>query len=65
VIGGLIQERITRSVSKVPVLGSLPLLGWLFRNESSKKQRTNLLLFLTRTSSGTRATFAASSSASG
>jgi len=31
----------------VPVLGSLPLLGWLFRNESSKKQKTNLLLFLT------------------
>ena len=47
VIGGLIQERVTRSVSKVPVLGSLPLLGWLFRNESSKKQKTNLLLFLT------------------
>ena len=47
VLGGLIQERLTRSVSKVPVLGSLPLLGWLFRNESTKKQRTNLLLFLT------------------
>jgi general secretion pathway protein D len=47
VIGGLIQERLTRSVSKVPVLGSLPLLGWLFRNESTKKQKTNLLLFLT------------------
>ena len=47
VIGGLIQERVTRSVSKVPVLGSLPLLGWLFRSESSRKQKTNLLLFLT------------------
>src|SRR5438477_3250727 len=47
VIGGLIQERSTRSVQKVPVLGSLPLLGWLFRNESTKKTRTNLLLFLT------------------
>ncbi len=47
VIGGLIQERLTRSVSKVPVLGSLPLLGWLFRNESTRKQKTNLLLFLT------------------
>jgi general secretion pathway protein D len=47
VIGGLIQERVTRGVSKVPVLGSLPILGWLFRNESTRKQKTNLLLFLT------------------
>src|SRR5437764_462518 len=47
VIGGLIQERTTRSVPKVPILGSLPTLGWLFRNESTKKQKTNLLLFLT------------------
>jgi general secretion pathway protein D len=31
----------------VPVLGSLPLLGWLFRNETNHKTKTNLLLFLT------------------
>jgi len=47
VIGGLIQERSIRNVQKVPLLGSLPLLGWLFRNESTKKTKTNLLLFLT------------------
>jgi general secretion pathway protein D len=47
VIGGLIQERTIRGVKKVPVLGSLPLLGWLFRSESTKKTKTNLLLFLT------------------
>ncbi|HZR08786.1 MAG TPA: type II secretion system secretin GspD [Myxococcales bacterium] len=47
VIGGLIQDRTTKSVQKVPVLGSLPVLGWLFRNETTKKTRTNLLLFLT------------------
>src|SRR5439155_1627907 len=47
VLGGLIQERNLRNVQKVPVLGSLPLLGWLFRNESTKKTKTNLLLFLT------------------
>jgi general secretion pathway protein D len=47
VLGGLIQERTIRDVKKVPVLGSLPVLGWLFRNESTKKTRTNLLLFLT------------------
>jgi general secretion pathway protein D len=47
VIGGLIQERMTKSVSKVPLLGSLPILGWLFRSETTRKQKTNLLLFLT------------------
>ena len=47
VIGGLIQEKFIRSVKKVPLLGSLPLLGWLFRDSSMIKQKTNLLLFLT------------------
>jgi general secretion pathway protein D len=47
VIGGLIQERSTRSVKKVPVLGSLPVLGALFRDTSTVKQKTNLLVFLT------------------
>ncbi len=47
VIGGLIQERNVRSVKKVPFLGSLPILGWLFRDTSTTKQKTNLLLFLT------------------
>ena len=47
VLGGLIQERTLKSVSKVPILGSLPVLGWLFRSEQTKKTRTNLLLFLT------------------
>jgi general secretion pathway protein D len=47
VIGGLIQERATRSVKKVPVLGSLPVLGGLFRDTQSVKQKTNLLVFLT------------------
>jgi general secretion pathway protein D len=47
VIGGLIQERFVRSVKKIPVLGSLPIIGWLFRDNSTIKQKTNLLLFLT------------------
>lgn len=47
VIGGLIQDRTTKSVQKIPLLGSLPVVGWLFRNESTKRQKTNLLLFLT------------------
>ena len=47
VIGGLIQERTIKSSSKVPILGEIPVLGWLFRNDTTKKTRTNLLLFLT------------------
>ncbi len=47
VIGGLIQERNVRSVKKVPFLGSLPVIGWLFRDTVTTKSKTNLLLFLT------------------
>jgi general secretion pathway protein D len=47
VLGGLIQERTVKGVSKVPVLGSLPILGWFFRNENTTRTKTNLLLFLT------------------
>ena len=47
VIGGLIQERTLRSVKKIPFLGSLPLLGWLFRDTVTTKSKTNLLVFLT------------------
>jgi general secretion pathway protein D len=47
VIGGLIQERNIESVNKVPILGDVPIIGHLFREESRHKIRTNLLLFLT------------------
>ena len=47
VLGGLIQERTIRDVKKLPLLGSLPVIGWLFRSEGTKKTKTNLLLFLT------------------
>jgi general secretion pathway protein D len=47
VIGGLIQDRNTKTVKKIPLLGSLPIIGWLFRDTVTTKQKTNLLLFLT------------------
>ena len=47
VIGGLMQERTVNAVEKVPLLGDIPVLGRLFRTTSKKKQKTNLLLFLT------------------
>jgi general secretion pathway protein D len=47
VIGGIIQERTIESIGKVPILGDLPLLGQLFRETSHRKQKINLILFLT------------------
>jgi general secretion pathway protein D len=47
VIGGIMQDRVVESVRKIPVLGDLPILGHLFREQERKKIKTNLLLFLT------------------
>jgi general secretion pathway protein D len=47
VIGGIMQDRVVESVSKTPILGDIPLLGNLFRQQSRRKVKTNLLLFLT------------------
>lgn len=47
VIGGMIRDDKVENVSKVPIFGSLPLLGPLFRSQSSKSEKVNLLIFLT------------------
>jgi general secretion pathway protein D len=47
VIAGLTQQGNTRSVRRVPVLGSIPLLGWLFRHTVEGEERTDLLIFVT------------------
>jgi len=47
VIGGLIQERDIYSVAKVPLLGDIPLLGYLFKYSKKTKKKTNLLILLT------------------
>jgi general secretion pathway protein D len=47
VIGGLIKDNTTRTVSSVPCLGDLPLIGYLFKTSTDQKQKTNLLIFLT------------------
>lgn len=47
VIGGIMQDRLVESVSKTPLLGDIPLLGNLFRQQTRRKVKTNLLLFLT------------------
>ncbi len=47
VIGGLIGDRYQDDLTKVPWLGDIPVLGWLFKTQSKKLQKTNLLVFLT------------------
>lgn len=46
VIGGLIQEKEDDSLTSIPVLGDIPVLGWLFKTKSTEKKKTNLLVFL-------------------
>jgi len=47
VIAGLTREDTITVIQKVPILGDIPLLGFLFRQQSDKKEKTNLLIFVT------------------
>lgn len=47
VIGGMIRDDTTKAVTKIPLLGDLPLVGALFQNQRDLVQKTNLLLFIT------------------
>ena len=49
VLGGLIEDQVSKNDSRVPVLGSIPVLGHLFRSQGSEKRKTNLLIFLKST----------------
>ena len=46
VLGGLIDEDVQESESKVPLLGDIPLLGHLFKSTSVTKQKRNLMVFI-------------------
>jgi len=46
VLGGLIEDRLTESQSRVPILGRIPLLGALFRADNNRKTKTNLMVFI-------------------
>ncbi len=46
VLGGLIEDRLTESENKVPLLGSIPILGELFRVRSTQKTKSNLMVFI-------------------
>jgi general secretion pathway protein D len=47
VIGGLVRDNVILNERKVPLLGDIPFLGWLFRFQSTAVQKLNLLVFLT------------------
>jgi len=46
VLGGLVREDDSESVSKVPLLGDIPFIGALFRSTQRQRQKTNLMVFL-------------------
>ena len=47
VLGGLTQNSVSKTQTKVPLLGDIPLLGRLFRSETDKETRTELVVFIT------------------
>jgi general secretion pathway protein D len=55
ILGGLIRDKETTAVSKVPFLGSIPLLGMLFRSKTYSTEKQNLMVFLRPTVLTTKA----------
>ncbi len=47
VIGGVYKQAETKSTTKVPLLGDIPIVGWLFKNENRTDNKTELLIFIT------------------
>lgn len=47
ILGGLMRDTITRNAYRVPLLGDLPVIGSFFRSNRSKREKSELLVFLT------------------
>jgi general secretion pathway protein D len=47
VLGGLIRDKSSEVINKVPLLGDIPILGWLFKSRSASVEKSNLMLFIT------------------
>ena len=47
VLGGLVTDTLSDTVTQVPLLGDIPLLGWLFKHKNTNKTRTALIVFVT------------------
>jgi type IV pilus secretin PilQ/predicted competence protein len=48
-IGGLLQDEVTKSRTKVPIMGDVPVLGYLFSSRANIRVKRNLLVFVTPT----------------
>ncbi|MEP6937269.1 MAG: hypothetical protein ABI871_04290 [Chthoniobacterales bacterium] len=48
-IGGLLQDEVTKGRTKVPIMGDIPVLGYLFQSHSNARTKRNLLVFVTPT----------------
>jgi general secretion pathway protein D len=46
ILGGLISERLVDSENRIPVLGEIPILGYLFKSTFKRKEQTNVLFFI-------------------
>ncbi|HMN67700.1 MAG TPA: type II secretion system secretin GspD [Bdellovibrionales bacterium] len=49
VLGGLMSDKDTEQISKVPILGDIPLIGWLFKSRTTEKAKLNLMIFISPT----------------
>lgn len=49
VLGGLLRERSTDAVTKIPLLGDIPILGEFFRHRTTTKEKTDLVISITPT----------------
>ena len=47
VIGGIYQQETKETTNRIPVLGEIPYLGWLFKNTQKSDDKTELLIFIT------------------
>jgi len=47
VIGGLVGDSTEASTYRIPLVGDIPLLGWLFKTKASSREKTNLYVFIT------------------
>ena len=46
IIGGLIKDKTTKGASKIPLLGDIPVLGYLFKSKKDTRDKTELLIFV-------------------
>ncbi len=46
VLGGIIQKRVSDTMRKTPILGSIPVLGWMFKKKDDIRREVELMVFL-------------------